>query len=99
MINVPKTLCKCNDNEIKQTILTEISSVDACYEIQCEEVEPVELVPILKTLCPCEPPPEVVVNFSPKSRKTKIIKTCFADFIKNITSTKFCNNGPTCKVS
>lgn len=98
MLTVPKTLCKCAD-PIKQVTLTAITPVDECYSKQCVEAEPTELIPIVSTLCPCEPIPEIVVNFSPKLRRTRVVKSCFTDFIKNVTSTKFCNTGPTCKVS
>lgn len=98
MLNVPKTLCKCPD-VYEQVSLSVIVPVDNCDIEPCDVVEPTELVPVISAFCPCEPEPEIAVNFSPKPRRTKIVKSCFTDFIKNMTSTKFCYDGPTCKVS
>lgn len=98
MLNVPTTLCKCAD-VYEQVSLSVIVPVDNCDIEQCGVVEPTELVPIISTLCPCVPKPEIVVNFNPEPRRTRIVKSCFTDFIKNITSTKFCQVGPTCQVS
>ena len=99
MINIPKTLCKCPDKKTSNEIVIVLPPVSACEETRCDPPEAVGLVPILKTLCSCPPVPEVVINYSPKPRRTKVVKTCFVDFIKNITSTKFCDNGPTCTAS
>lgn len=93
MLTIPKSLCKCDD-VVKKTSLTTIVPI-----AEYIKPEPIELKPIDKALCYCEPVPEIVTNFYSKPIKTKIVKTCFTDFIKNITSTKFCNYGPTCKVS
>lgn len=98
MITVPKTLCKCDD-VFEAVSLKVIVPVDDCDTSQCGVVEPTELIPIISTLCPCDPIPEIVVNFNPAPRKTKIVKSCFTDFIRNVTKTKFCQVGPTCQVS
>ena len=99
MLNVPTTLCKC-DVINEQVSLFVIAPVDDCELSQCNVVESTELVPIINTLCPCfEPKQEPVVNFKPEYQRTIIVKSCFSDFIKNITSTKFCRVGPSCQVS
>ena len=98
MINIPKTLCKCTTTTTLG-IVSVLPPLTSCEETRCEPPEAVGLVPILKTLCPCPPVPEVVINYTPKPRRTRVVKTCFVDFIKNITSTKFCSTGPTCNAS
>lgn len=92
MINIPKTLC-ANTEPVDTVRIVQLSPIETCEANRCEGPEPTELVPILKTLCPC-PVEKVVVNYSPKPRKTRVIKTCFEDFIKNVTSTKFCDKRP-----
>ena len=97
MINIPKTLCKCD------TINTDIEiqivpPIEQCEEDRCDISTSVQLIPIVSTLCPC-PVEEVVINLKPQPKRTKIIKSCFTQFIKNITSTKFCDTGPTCKAN
>lgn len=94
MVNVPTTLCQCDPVKSSDPILYEIPAIETCNTI-CEVPNKVELIPIVSTLCPC-PEPKTTVSLIPVTKRTVILKTCFVEFIKNITSTKFCNKGPTC---
>ena len=97
MINIPKTLCACPSQD-SSTILYQISPIETCEESRCSEEVVSELIPILSTLCPC-PSEELVLNYNPKPVKTIQSKSCFDSLIKNITSTKFCVSGPSCKAN
>lgn len=94
MINVPKTLCKCNST-IKKLELKIISLPENCLSTRCENNNSKELVPILKVLCPC-PEPKKINLYTPNPVKIKTSKTCFESFIKNIATKKFCEIGPKC---
>lgn len=99
MINIPKSVCFCSTSTQVTQKLIKINTTDICKENICQKKESVELTPILNTLCLCPVNEVVIIDNRPKFNKTIVTKTCFADFIKNITSTKFCETGPTCKAT
>jgi hypothetical protein len=93
MIKIPKTICECPINDQAELNQAVIIEPEQCILSNCTETQETVFVELPETLCPCVITEEIVTLRKSKI-KTIITKTCYADFIKNITSTKFCGNGP-----
>lgn len=96
MIVIPKSAClPCGvvNNTISSSVLPPVDSCPPCEE----EIDEEPSEPVVSFLCPCPVPDDPIVIPVKRKFKTTIVKSCYADFVLALSTTKFCDVGPKCR--
>lgn len=98
MITVPKSQCPSCDSVYRVFVPKPIPPVESCLPCEKKPTETI-LQPIVSFMCPCPDPPKPVEVPIKKYIRSRVMVSCYKEFVLAVPTTKFCDVGPKCKPS